>query len=470
MKAKNTESWVEYLNQAELPVLAHTLRQIQEITQSQTSSIQDLAEVILRDAELTSKVLKAANTVYYNPGGQVISTVSRAISLTGFDTIKSITMAAVVIDNLFQRKPVTSQLKCMAFALHGAVQSRQLLGKIEPLKREEIFIAALLAGIGELAFWSCRTPYVAQLQEAMEHSEPVVAQRNVLGTTFSEITHKLIESWHLGALLRTVVSFKCPDKGLPAQIKTICALVRHSETGWESPQSERNRSLLCTQLSADPQTLFDQLQDNAAKTAELARAYKLEAILPYLPLKENQRKSDPALAPAGDSALQLQILRDLASYLSEKPSLNGVLQIIAEGLHRGVGLQRVAVLLMSQKENRHLPRIVMGSQTDHWKTTFIVPATGPGLLNAVLKEAGTTFFNGNRDLVWQKFEKPSFDPWIGNREGLATPIHLGNRCIGLIYADQGDTTWSISLEQRQGFAHFTLQARLCLMHLSEYSG
>ncbi len=469
MKARNTDIWVAYLNQAELPVLAHTLRQIQELTQSQTSSVQDLAEAILRDAELTTQVLKAANTVYYNPNVQAISTVSRAIALLGFDTIKSIAMAAVVIDHLFQRKPVVPLLKSMAFALHGAVQARQILGRNDPQRREEIFIAALLAGIGELAFWSCRTPSAVELQKAMEEMEPLSAQRRILGTTFGDITQRLAEIWHLGPLLRTVVSPKCPDQGLAAQVRAICVLVRASEHGWSTPAAERALARLTATLDAEPKTLLEQLQENAERTAELARAYRLGAILPYLPLKENQRKVDPALAPTGDPALQLQILRDLAACLSERPSLNGVLQIVAEGLHRGVGLQRIGILLLAAKEGRYNTRIAIGPQTEHWKDSFSVSGSAPGFLAEAITGQGTVYHGSSVTRVGILPDRPDCDPWLGRREWVASAVHLGNRCVGLIYADQGDTAWPISSAQRQGFAHFALQARLSLMLLSESS-
>ena len=327
MSTKNTASWVAYLNQAELPVLANTLRQVQKITQSRTSSVQELAEVILRDPELTTQVLRVANTVYYNPNIQSISTVSRAIALIGFDTVKSIAMTCLVIDNLFHRKAPKPLLRSMAHALHAAVQARELLTRNDSQKREEIFIAALLCNIGELAFWSCRTPEASELEYEQQVSDPILAQKQVLGTTFDEITLSLIDSWRLGPLLKSVVSGAFRDSDPASTIRLLCQLVRLAERGWDKPGVEDVRRQLAQTLNADNAQLLAQLQDNTEKTGELARACKLDAVLPYLPLRENRNKVLEASPQRGNSNLQLQILRDLTLALCEKPRACGHLRV-----------------------------------------------------------------------------------------------------------------------------------------------
>lgn len=468
MSTKNTASWVAYLNQAELPVLANTLRQVQKITQSRTSSVQELAEVILRDPELTTQVLRVANTVYYNPNIQSISTVSRAIALIGFDTVKSIAMTCLVIDNLFHRKALKPLLRSMAHALHAAVQARELLTRNDSQKREEIFIAALLCNIGELAFWSCRTPEASELEYEQQVSDPILAQKQVLGTTFDEITLSLIDSWRLGPLLKSVVSGAFRDSDPASTIRLLCQLVRLAERGWDKPGVEDVRRQLAQTLNADNAQLLAQLQDNTEKTGELARACKLDAVLPYLPLRENRNKVLEASPQRGNSNLQLQILRDLTLALCEKPSLNGILQIIAEGIHRGVGLHRVGILLLSQREGGYRARITLGPDTEDWKTHFLIPTQGKSRIHDVLRSGQSALIPASKQA------DPQFsavkDPWIGRHEALVAPLQLGNRTLGLIYADQGNLACPICQEQTQSFSHFALQARLGLMHLSDAFG
>ncbi len=52
------QSWIERLNQSELPALASVVTDLQRLTQAEHASVQQLADVLLRDAALTSKVLR----------------------------------------------------------------------------------------------------------------------------------------------------------------------------------------------------------------------------------------------------------------------------------------------------------------------------------------------------------------------------------------------------------------------------
>ena len=65
-RMNSTQAWVTYLSKVELPVLANTRRRIGELTDSSNSTVNELANVILNDAQLTSQVLRLSNTVFYN--------------------------------------------------------------------------------------------------------------------------------------------------------------------------------------------------------------------------------------------------------------------------------------------------------------------------------------------------------------------------------------------------------------------
>ena len=123
----STQAWVSYLSRVELPVLANTLRRINELTDSKSSTVNELAEVIINDAQLTSQVLRLSNTVFYNQTRVQVSTVSRAITLIGFDSVKSMTISSLLVDSVLKRSSRPHLLRCLARAIHAAVQARSLL-------------------------------------------------------------------------------------------------------------------------------------------------------------------------------------------------------------------------------------------------------------------------------------------------------------------------------------------------------
>ena len=111
------QSWIERLNQSELPALASVVTDLQRLTQAEHASVQQLADVLLRDAALTSKVLRVANSSYYNPSQEVIKTISRAIVLIGFDNVRLISLSVSLVDGLLDRAPRHQLLELLALPL-----------------------------------------------------------------------------------------------------------------------------------------------------------------------------------------------------------------------------------------------------------------------------------------------------------------------------------------------------------------
>lgn len=99
------QSWIDRLNQAELPALASVVQDLHRLSQAEKASVQQLADLLLRDASLTAKVLRVGNSVYYNPSQESIRTISRAIVLIGFDNVRLIGMSVSLIDSLLTRVP-----------------------------------------------------------------------------------------------------------------------------------------------------------------------------------------------------------------------------------------------------------------------------------------------------------------------------------------------------------------------------
>jgi HD-like signal output (HDOD) protein len=66
-----------------MPVLNNVAMELNNMSGSEDADANRLAEVILKDPNLTSHVLKVANSVQYNYSKATINTVSRAVVLIG---------------------------------------------------------------------------------------------------------------------------------------------------------------------------------------------------------------------------------------------------------------------------------------------------------------------------------------------------------------------------------------------------
>jgi HD-like signal output (HDOD) protein len=62
-------------------------------------AVQELADLIKNDTVVLERVIHAANSVGYNPTGVPISSVGEAIQIIGFDRVRSLSMALILLEN-----------------------------------------------------------------------------------------------------------------------------------------------------------------------------------------------------------------------------------------------------------------------------------------------------------------------------------------------------------------------------------
>lgn len=459
-RLQSTQAWVDYLSQVELPVLANTLRRINQLAESNNSTVSELAAVILNDAQLTSQVLRLSNSAFYNHSRVQVSTVSRAITLIGFDAVKSMAISSLLIDTLIQRNPRPHLLKSLARALHAAVQARCLLPGGNEQAHEEVFIGALLMNIGELAFWSCPTEQAAELAARMPADKPAELQKEILGTTFVEITRGLVDAWKLGRFIHDVVSAGRASSPAVALVRDSVELAREAENGWRSAAVDKRLARIAENIGEQPASVRDQVRLNAGEAEEIAVSFGIPQIRGLLPGNAESDAGEAPEAPQGDPGLQLSILRDISAALATQPDLNGICQMVVEGIHRAVGLRRVALLMADRSGAELVPRKVLGSGTAAWRDHFMVHRDGADGLRSLLTDQCEILPAGDRPLL------PDCDAWIGTRPALAGPLYAGSRRVGLFYADNGDLQASLSEDQLTAFSHFVQQAQLCITLLA----
>lgn len=454
----STKAWVAYLSKVELPVLANTLRRINELTDSRNSTVNELANVILNDAQLTSQVLRLSNTVFYNQTRTQVSTVSRAITLIGFDAVKSMTISSLIVDTLLQRNDRPHLLRCLARAIHAAVQARCLMPKRNDTALEEVFIGALLMNIGELAFWSCDTEQANELEQRLRLDEPPVeSQKAVLHTTFTEITRGLVEAWSLGPFIKDVVAPGQANSPHASLVRHSVEMAKLSEQGWRGAEMDQILERLGNDIGENPAAVRDQIKLNATEASRVAVSLGIPQVTALMPGNEHGDDNGTAKAPDMDPELQLQILRDLTESLAQKPDINEVCQLVIEGIHRAIGMQRVALLMGDRSGQELVPRKLSGRGTDEWRDHLTIARDGSGPLGSLLPEAGCFIYQPGPEATGA-----TYDRWLGRVPALVGPVRANGRLVGLFYADNAADDYTPSDQQLTAFGHFIQNAQLCL--------
>lgn len=476
-RSQGLQAWIERLNQSELPALAGVVQDLQRLTLEQHASVQQLADVLLRDAALTSKVLRVGNSSYYNPSQEVIKTITRAIVMIGFDNVRLICLSVSLVDGLLNRAPRRQLKELLARSFHAAVQARNLAGYVMPRHEEEVFIAALLFNVGELAFWGCGGEQADELAEALTQpgSSAEEAVQQALGTSFRQLTLGLTRSWNLGELISLAHSAASSnDPG----VRSVSLGVRISEAaleGWGSPQMGE---LLKEYAKFTGVTEADALQlilASADESVEVASTFGADTLCRLIPstdpeqilLQKTQRQAR-LLQP--DLMLMQQALQDLGLMASSGSDVAMVLQTLLDGLHQGAGLERVMIAVLADQQTRFRVRKAVGEGAETWLQTFVLPVDQPEqphIFSYVLRQRQSLWMGipasyGLQDLVTQPVRQ-----WLGQGMFFIAPLMAGTREIGLLYADCRVSGRALKHEQFVAFQRFAQLAGRCLEALGK---
>jgi HD-like signal output (HDOD) protein len=467
---KGLGPWVRKLTQQSMPVMGKVIIELNSLTGSEDAEINQLAEVILRDPNLTSHVLRVSNSVYYNPSTVPVTTISRAIVLIGLKGMRAVCISLLLIDTLLKSAPKDRVLQLIAQGLHSATQARNMVKDLDGDAIEEVFIAALLFNLGEMAYLACEkiTPEnVGLLSENPKERE--VAMEKVLGTTFKSITRALAKHWKLGDTLEHALH---PGREPNQRVKAVIlaeSLCRAAHKGWDSPQVGKIVAEIAHFTEVDLSTTWQTVQEMAVRAAEIALEYGAAEACPLIPIKsdnltipEIKEEKKPIRA---DILLQLNILSELTTATVEKSDVNTVFQMVVEGMHRGVGLDRVALAFI---QNFHVSaKYVLGLGTETWRTQFVIdvgPYSDNIFTHAIANTASISFdksFSVKNPDLYSSGVRELFN----GAPCVIYVVRMGGRTPALFYGDKAGG--EITKEHIERFRHFAIQAQICLSYLSQ---
>lgn len=460
-----------------MPIFGRTVQEVVSVSQDDDSSAAQLGQAVLKDAAMTARVLKLANSASYKPSGQCFSTISRAIMMLGFDTVRSMCLTVALIDSLVQGVNREHLVKEMARSLHAATQAQVIATEMADQSPEEVFIATLLYHIGDLAFWCFCGDEGDALDGAMKQPgyTPVKAQREVLGFTLRELGAALAREWALSETLQAII--RNPDLPDP---RSRCLTLSHqlaeaTEQGWGGDEVARLIRELAELIGCKPQHLVDKLHQGAKHAVQNSAFYGAVNVGRAIPLPDDIKLEDLETSeqeasnfPPPDPALQLKILRELTSLSSQQADFNMVMEMILEGIHRGIGMDRALFALMTPDRSGLRAKYVLGDQTDQLRKGFVFDLRKRNaelLIYCMEQEQAVWVSRDSEREISNRLSDELLDR-TGSQTFFLAPIVVKGKAIGLFHADRQPSGRALDTEAFDSFTHFTQQANLVLNHLA----
>lgn len=205
---KNLHNWVSYIGNQSIPIINKTVQSVLSLSLDEKSTCKQLANTIIKDVALTTRVLRVANSPYYSRCNSDITDLRRIILLIGFKRISEICLTLSILDTTVDKKTRKHVHSVATQSFHAAIQARSIAQLYKLKDADTIYMSTLLYNIGEIAFWSLTGKSARLISDLLKQSgiKNEQAEKDILGTTFRELSYGLISEWKLYDLLKRALS------------------------------------------------------------------------------------------------------------------------------------------------------------------------------------------------------------------------------------------------------------------------
>lgn len=211
----------------ELPSLPHVATKVMKLVGEPDTSAKELQEAIITDQGMTAQILKIANSAMFGLKREV-RTLTHAIMLLGFGTIRSIVMASAT-KGLFKSRRSTGLKEKLIWekSIGAALIARGIADQFNDIDKEESFIGGLMHNIGKTIFNNkFSEEYNQVMAEAYNEGKPIeFYERKQFGFDHAELGYCMLQQWNLSESLCLSVRHYLEPQEAPDAAKKATAVI-----------------------------------------------------------------------------------------------------------------------------------------------------------------------------------------------------------------------------------------------------
>lgn len=204
MATMNPELEKTIQNAGDLPTIPVIASKVMQLLESNRASADEIAKVVASDPAVAARVLKISNSAFYGCQRQ-IQTLSAAIVILGFNTLKSLVVAASV-KQVYKPFGLTEKM-LWEHSFGAALAARIIASNTRIVNEEEAFLAGLFHDIGKIIMNSFDKN---KFQTAMErcYNENLrfeEVESSIYPYTHAEVGGYVIKKWNFPEVLTNAV-------------------------------------------------------------------------------------------------------------------------------------------------------------------------------------------------------------------------------------------------------------------------
>jgi HD-like signal output (HDOD) protein len=481
----------------EFPAMSESSSHVNHIIFSDKGSVATLTNAVLRDFALTNKIIKLANSSYYNQSGRGnISTISGAVYRLGFDTIRNIVLGLLLFDQLKDRNQAEDLMgECVQAILGGSI-AREICASHGYGNPEETFVCAMMHNLGRMLsvyYFPEETAEIRKILALGEADEEQIS-RKVLGASYTELGQGVAKSWGfpqkiIGTMDKSLPQHAGRARPGPDEATRLIACMASdlSAAVVKCPPDEQKQRSADTldkyrdRLKLNPKAAAGMFTRSLEQFKEytVAVGWKLDPTIagklgmleaaPEEPglaeltqavhadaaqsndIDQTRRivpaagDAMPAATPGGEARANKDVLsggiQDITNAMVEGSSLNDILRIIIETIYTGIGCDHVIFALRDPRRAAMAGRFGLGEGIDALVEQFRFPLEFvPDVFHVALQKNIDVFISDTGDPRIAARIPDWYRKGFSAGAFLLFPIVVKDRPFGMIYADAARAT------------------------------
>lgn len=467
----------------DFPAISSVISEINQIVASETRSTSQLTSAILQDLALTNKILRVVNTAAFGQYSGTINTISKAVVILGFETVRNIATSLILLE-LLQNQPQATQMKeeIVKCLLAGAVAA-QLSTNHDVSDTEEVLVCSMFHSLGKMLSIYYFFEESQEIERLVKQGESEKAATvHVLGISYSELGMSVARGWKFPSRLLTgmrhlpggkvsapkneqdqltttinlahdLCDIYASDNAEDKQQRLLELSERYADVG--SPSTEELSSTLDAGLSEiGNRAGILGIGTTGSTLLAHARKWSGQTLVAVQPVMKKDEKDlagidrlDQIVTPPEDEdrsqtlsydseAILSAGIQDVTNTMVGEFNINDILQMVLETMHRGMGFHRTLFMIRNNKTGKMAARFGLGPDINEVIPGFHFPLHfAPDVFHLAIEKGADISIADIRALnIADKIPAWYLDT-VNSPSFILLPMMLNGKAVGLIYAD-----------------------------------
>jgi len=274
----------QVLSSPRLPSLPAVAVQLIDQVQDDDVAIDDIAQSIICDPALSSKILKTVNSSFYGQS-KTIGSIQQAVMVLGLNSVKTLALGFSLVGNLTESGGKGIDLmRLWRRCLFSATSAKRICELLNIVQMEEVFLASLMQDVGVLALSQVLGDRYAAVYALAQDDHRHLARHEqaAFGCDHTQVGEAMATNWGLPPLLVAPIRYhETPDEA-PEELRKLIRIVTAGASAAEfmlNPEDEAcaTEYVACMQrwFNLGPEQSRPLLGEFQRESCEMQRLFEL---------------------------------------------------------------------------------------------------------------------------------------------------------------------------------------------------